>query len=138
MNKVKILFDSSWQFTTLVLNEIFHHENVNVSTHILTSVMSFSCCTTLQMILIRYSLLDASQNWRQWSANPCILPPDLKAKKSVILRPCDDQILNQKDKISKLKSRSKMTGLKCRTFSSIIVQRTPRSHLRANIWPFCY
>ena len=36
---------------------------------------------------------------KQWPCNTitAILPPDLKAKRSLILRRCDDQILNQRE-----------------------------------------
>ena len=51
--------------------------------------MNFLCCATLQKISMLYSLPHTV------GCKP-VLPPDLKAKRSVVLRLCDYKILNKK------------------------------------------
>ena len=88
MNKVKILFNSRRPFTTLALNEIIHNEKVNVSK------TYFNKCNEL------FVLCNSSDELDTLFSSGCIsdleavgfkpiLPPDLKVKRSVILRRCD-------------------------------------------------
>ena len=100
MNKVKILFNCSRSVTTPALTEILHREKVNVSktyynrynelfvlcnsSDDLDTLFSSGCISELEAVLCKP-----------------ILPPDLKAKRSLILRRCDDQILNQSEEDNK-------------------------------------
>ena len=95
MNKVKTLFKSSRPVTTLALNAL-HHETVNVSkTYFNKYNKLFLLCNSsddLDTIFFSHCILELE-------AVGCkpILPPDLTAKRSVILRRCDDPILNQRE-----------------------------------------
>ena len=85
MNKVKILFNSRRPFTTPALNEIFHHEKVNVSkTYSNKYNKLFVLCNSSHYLDTLLHLvasgcrsemhLVASQTWRHWGSNPfCFL-----------------------------------------------------------------
>ena len=95
MSKVKILFNSSRPVTTPVLNEILHREKVNVSKTYFNKYnqlfMLFNSSDGLD------TLFSSGCIW-ELEAVGCkpILPPDLKAKRLLLLQRCDDQILNQR------------------------------------------
>ena len=96
MNKVKILFNSSRPVTTPALTEILHHEKVNISkTYFNKYNELFVLCNSSDDL----DTLFSSGCISELEAVGCkpILPPDLKAKRSLILRRCDDQILNQSE-----------------------------------------
>ena len=99
MNRVKILFNSSRPVTTAALNEILHREKVNIFK---TYFNKYNKYNELFMLCNSSDYLDALfspsciSELETVGCKP-ILPPDLKAKRSVILQPCDDQILNQKE-----------------------------------------
>ena len=57
--------------------------------------MNSSCSATHQMI--RYSISSGCISELEAVGCKPILPPDLKTKRSLILRRCDDQILNQSE-----------------------------------------
>ena len=56
--------------------------------------MNILCSTTLKISML-FFLPRASPNYTVWGKP--VLPPDLKAKRSVILSRCDYQILNKKE-----------------------------------------
>ena len=96
MNRVKILFNSSRPVITTALNEILHREKVNVSkTYFNKYSELFALCNSSDDLDTLFSPSCISE-LETVGCKP-ILPPDLKAKRSVILRRCDDQILNRKE-----------------------------------------
>ena len=93
MNKVKILFNRTRPVTTPALTEILQREKVNVSkTYINKYNELFVLCNSSDDLETLFS----SGCISELEAVGCkpILPPDLKVKRSLILRQCDDQILN--------------------------------------------
>ena len=124
MNKVKISFNSSRPVTTPAPTKIFHCEKVNVSkTYFNKYNELFMLCNSSDDLDTQFS----SGCISELEAVGCkpILPPDLKAKTSLILYCGNVMIiyLIKEQKILKVKSRSKMIALKCRKFSNIIVQK---------------
>ena len=96
MNRVKILFNSSRPVTAPALNEILHREKVKVSkTHFNKYNELFVLCNSSDDLDALFSPSCFSE-LETLGCKP-ILPLDVKAKRSVILRRCDDQILNQKE-----------------------------------------
>ena len=96
MNKVKILFNSIRPVTTPGLTEVLHHEKVNVSkTYFNKYNELFVLCNSSDDL----DTLFSSGCISELEAAGCkpILHPDLKAKRSLILLRCDDQILNQRE-----------------------------------------
>ena len=96
MNKVKILFNSSRHVTTPALTEILHREKEKVSkTYFNKYNELFVLCDSSEDLDTMFS---SGCIW-ELEAVGCkpILPPDLKVKRSLILRRCDDQILNQRE-----------------------------------------
>ena len=96
MRKIKTLLNNSRPVTTPALNEILHCEKVDVSK------TYFNKCNELFMLCNSSDDLDtlfSSGCISELEAVGCkpILPPDLEAKRSLIMRRCDDQILNQRD-----------------------------------------
>ena len=122
MNKVKILFNSSRPVTTPTLTKILHREKMNVSkTYFNKYNELFVLCTSSDDL----DTLFSSCCILELEAVGCkpILPPDLKAKRSLILQRCDDQILNQREEDIKSEIKNKIIVLKCRKFSSKIVPK---------------
>ena len=100
MNKVKILFNRRRPVTTPALNKILHGEKVNVSkTYFNKYNELFVLCNSSAELDTLFSSACISE----LEAVGCklILPPDLKAKRSLILRRCDDQILNREKNLLK-------------------------------------
>ena len=96
MNKVKILFNSIRPVTTKALTEILHREKVNVSkTYFNEYNELFVLCNSSDDLDTLFSSGCISE--LEVAGCKPILYPDLKAKKSLILRRCDDQILNQRE-----------------------------------------
>ena len=96
MNKVKILFNCSQPVTTPALTEILHHEKVNLSkTYFNKYNELFVLCNSSDDL----DTLFSSGCISELEAVGCkpIVPPDLKAKRSLIPQRCDDQILNQRE-----------------------------------------
>ena len=124
MNKV-ILFNSSRHVTTPVLNEILHHDKVNVSKTYFNKYneLSVLCNSSDDLDSLFSSCYISELQAVGANCNPS-LPPDLNGKDQ---SSCGDvmirYLINEK-KILKVKSRSKVIVLKCRTFSSIIFQKT--------------
>ena len=137
INKVKVLFNSSKPVTTPELEEILHHEKVNVSKTYFNKYKELLWCATLKKISMLFFLKRASQNCTQSGANRFCLriskQKDPSYSVDVITR-----YLIRKNKILNLKSRSKMLVSECRIFSSMIIQKTSRSHLRTNTWSHRY
>ena len=75
MNKFNILFNSSLPVTTPALNEILHHEKVNVSkTHFNKYNELFVLCNSSDDLDTLFLPIVVSQNSRHWGANPsCLL-----------------------------------------------------------------
>ena len=95
MNKVKILSNSNRPVTTTALTEILHREKVNVSKIYFDKYIElFVLCNSSDDL----DTLFSSGCISELEAAGCkpILLPDLKAKRSLMLRRCDDQILNQR------------------------------------------
>ena len=130
-----VLFNSSQPVTTPELNEILHHEKVNVSkTYFNKYNELFLLCNSEEDLDALFSATCISKLYTV-GCKP-VLPPDLKAKRSVILLNSGEVIkryLIRKKKILKLKSSSRMFVLECGIFSSMIVRKT-RLHLRTNTW----
>ena len=96
MNKVKILFNCSWPVTTPALTEILHSEKLNVSKTYLNKYNElFVLCNSSNDLDTLFSS-DCISELEAVGCKP-ILPPDLKSKRSLILRRCDDQILNHRE-----------------------------------------
>ena len=96
INKVKVLFNSSQSVTTPEHNDILHHEKVNVSkTYFNKYNELFVLCNSEEDLDAVFSAMCISKLFTV-GCKP-VLPPDLKAKRSVILRRCDYQILNKKE-----------------------------------------
>ena len=96
INKVKVLFNNSQKVTTPALNEILHHEKVNVfKTYFNKYTEIFVLCNSEEDLDALFSATCISKLYTV-GCKP-VLPPDLKAKRSVILRRCDYRILNKKE-----------------------------------------
>ena len=96
INKGTVLFNSSQPVTTPELNEILHHEKVNVSkTYFNKYKELFVLCNSLEDLDAIFSETCISKLYTV-GCKP-VLPPYLKAKRSVILHRCDYQILNKKE-----------------------------------------
>ena len=101
INKVKVLFSSGQPVTTPELNEILHHKKVNVSkTYFNKYNELFVLCNSEEDLDALFSATCISKLYSV-GCKP-VLPPDLKAKRSVILCRCDYQILNKKEEDIKL------------------------------------
>ena len=97
INKVKVLVNSSQPVTTPELNEILQ-EKVNVSkTYFNKYNEIFVLCNSEEDLDAIFSETCISKLYTV-GCKPA-LPPDLKAKRSVILRRCDYQILNKTEDI---------------------------------------
>ena len=136
INKVTVLFKSSHPVTTPELNEIIHHEKVNVSkTNFNKYNELFVLCNSEEDLDALFSATCISKLYS--GANGfCLLiskQKDLSYSVDVITR-----YLIRKKKILHLKSRSRMLVLECRIFSSMLVRKTSRSHLRTNTWSHRY
>ena len=121
MNKFKILLNSRQPVTTAELDEILHHEKVNVPKKRFNNYNELLRCATPQMISMLYSLPAASLKQRQWAETPLchlIQQKDPSYSGDVITK----YLINNK-KILKLKSKSRMFVLMCWKFLSIIVQK---------------
>ena len=90
------MFNSSQKITTIELNKILHHEKVNVSkTYFNKYKELFVLCNSEEDLDAIFSETCISKLYTV-GCKP-VLPPDLKAKRSVILRRCDYQIFNKKE-----------------------------------------
>ena len=134
INKVKVLFNiAATQFLHQNSMKFFIMKKWMFLKHTSKNTMNFLCCATLNKISMLFFLPRASQNCAQSGAKRFCLriskQKDLSYSVDVITR-----YLIRKKKISNLKSRRRMLVLECRLFSSMIVRKTSRSHLRTNSW----
>ena len=85
INKVKVSFNSRQPVTTPELNEILHHEKVNVSKRYFNKYNElFVLYNSEEDLDALFSATCISKLYTVW-CKP-VLPPDLKAKRFVILR----------------------------------------------------
>ena len=121
------MFNNSRPVTTPALNEILHHEKVNVSkTYFNKYNELFVLCNTSDDLDTQYS----SGCISELVAVGCkpILPPDLKEKRSVMLRRCDDQILNQREEDIKSEIEKQNYCVKVQDIFKYIVQKQRDSY----------
>ena len=125
MNKVNILFNSSRPVTTPALTEILHREKVNVSkTYFNKYNELFVLCYSSEDL----DTLFSSGCFSELEAVGCkpILPPDLKAKRSLILRLCDDQILNQREEDIKSEIEKQNDSVKVQEIFKYNISKTKK------------
>ena len=121
INKVKALFNSSQPVTTPELNEILHHEKVNVSkTYFNKYNELFVLCNSEADLDAIFSETCISKLYTVGANRFCLRiskQKDPSYSVGVITR-----YLIRKNKILNLKSRSKMLVSECGIFSSMIIQ----------------
>ena len=111
INKVKVLFNSSQPVTTPELNEILHRGKVKVSkTYFNKYNELLVLCNSEEDLDALFSATSISKLYTV-GCKP-VLPPDREAKSSVILRRCDNEILNEKEKYIKFEIEKQNAGIR--------------------------